>query len=605
MIKLSDYMMACVAEQGVKHVFLVTGGGAMFLNEALSREKRLEWVCNSHEQACAICAEAYAKTNDNLGCLMVTTGPGGTNAVTGLAGAWLDSTPILVISGQVKRSDRMFKPDGTPLGVRQLGPQELDIISVVKPLAKYAVTVLEPEEIRYHLEKALYLARNGRPGPVWLDIPLDVQSAPIDPGALRGFDPSELPSPPVVDLRPLAAEIIEKFNQSERPLLMVGNGVRLAHAVPELRQLMDLLQIPTAVTWVAGDLVASDDPLFAGRPGALASRGSNFTIQNCDFLLIVGSRMDNALTAFAPKNLARAAWKAIVDVDGAELAKFDGAANSAICADAGAFLRELLAQKSRVRPKDRSAWRSRVAEWQKRYPLVTDEHRKPDSPVSIYNFAEILSQEVRPDDMIVSGSSGSAIEVFIFSYPTRAGQRVFHTAGLGSCGFGLPASIGVCLAANRRRTICADGDGSFQFNIHELETVARLNLPIKFFIFNNSGYASNRNSQAAWFGKPVIGADATNGLTVPNLSKIASSYGITSHIIEDQRNLRNEIRKVLEMPGPVLVDMHMNQNEIRGPRVQSMQLPDGRIVSKPLEDLFPYLSREEFRANMIIPPLEE
>ncbi len=605
-MKVSDFIFRFVADQGVKHVFVVVGGGAMHLNEALSREKRIEFICNSHEQASAICAENYAKASDNLGCALVTTGPGGTNAITGLAGAWLDSTPVLFISGQVKRADRMYHEDGTPIGVRQLGPQEVDIISIVKPLTKYAVTVLEPQDIRYHLEKAVYLARTGRPGPAWLDMPLDVQSAPIQEDFLRPFDPSELDSQPTgANLKPFVAQVIEKFSHAERPLLMIGNGVRLSRAVPELREAMQLLNIPTAVTWVASDLVSSDDPLFAGRPGSLAARGANFAIQNCDFLLILGARMDNPLTGFAPKNLARAAWKAMVDVDAAEIAKLEGALNSQIQADAGAFLRELLAQKQTIKPRDQSAWRARVADWQHRYPLITDEHRKPDSLVSIFHLAEVLSQEVTPDDCVVSGSSGSGIEIFIFSYPTRAGQRVYHTAGLGSMGFGLPASIAVSLAKNRQRTICVDGDGGFQFNIQELETVARLNLPLKFFVLNNDGYASIRASQNAWFGSAFMGGDRTTGLTVPDLSKIAASYGIASYVIENQNDLRNDIRKVLDMPGPVVVDVRVIKEEVRGPRLQSMQLPDGRFVSKPLEDLWPYLPREEFHANMIIPALEE
>jgi acetolactate synthase-1/2/3 large subunit len=605
MVKIGDYVFACVAEQGVKHVFLVVGGGAMHLNESLAREKRIEFICNSHEQASAICAENYAKANDNLGCALVTTGPGGTNAITGLAGAWLDSIPVLFISGQVKRSDRMYRADGTPLGVRQMGPQEIDIISIVKPLTKYAATVLDPQEIRYHLEKALYLARNGRPGPVWLDIPLDVQSAQIDTSTLRGFDPADLPTARSEDVSSFAAEVIERFNASERPIMMIGNGVRLAHAVPEMNEVRRLLQIPTAVTWVASDLVSSDDPLFAGRPGSLAARGANFAIQNSDFLLILGARMDNSLTGFAPKNLARAAWKAMVDVDPAEIAKLDGSLQNKIAADAGAFLRELLAQSGKVKRRDRSAWRERVACWQQRYPLITNEHRKPDSQVSIYHLSEVLSEEVTPEDCIVSGSSGSGIEIFIFSYPTRAGQRVFHTAGLGAMGFGLPASIGVSLSKDRRRTICVDGDGGFQFNIQELETVARLNLPLKFFILNNDGYASIRSSQRGWFGKSTIGAHSTTGLSVPDLSKVASSYGILPYVIEDQRNLRKDIRTVLDMPGPVVVDVRVIPEEIRGPRVQSVQLADGRFVSKPMEDLWPFLPRDEFRENMIIPPLED
>jgi acetolactate synthase-1/2/3 large subunit len=604
MNKLSDYVMSFVAAQGVKHVFLVTGGGAMHLNESLGREPGLAFVCNSHEQASSICAESYAKASGGLGVALVTTGPGGTNAITGLAGAWLDSTPVLFLSGQVKRPDRMFHADGTPLGVRQLGPQEIDIVSIVKPLTKYAVTIEDPQSIRYHLEKAVHLALTGRPGPVWIDIPIDVQAAPIEVESLQRFDPAELGAAKTVDLHALTAEVIARFNASERPLLMIGNGVRLARAVSEWRQVVELLEIPTAATWCASDIISSDDPLFAGRPGSLATRGSNFTIQNCDFLLILGARMDNALTGFAPKNLARGAYKAMVDVDAAEIAKLHGTLDTEICADAGDFLRELLSQKDSVGKKDRAVWKQRVKDWQERYPLVTEEHRKPGM-VSIYNLAEAISQEVDPADGVVSGSSGSGIEIFIFTYPTRAGQRVFHTAGLGSMGFGLPSAIAVSVALGGRRTVCVDGDGGFQFNIQELETVARLQLPCKFFVLNNDGYASIRASQKAYFGHSNIGADRTNGLTVPNLSKVANAYGIAAVVIEDQTDLRGQIRRVLDMPGPVVCDVRVIPEEVRGPRLSSTQLADGSFVSKPLEDLFPFLPREEFASNMLVPLLEQ
>ncbi len=573
----------------------------MHLDESLARESRLGWICNSHEQASAICAENYAKATNNLGVALVTTGPGGTNAITGLAGGWLDSTPMLFLSGQVKRPDRMFRPDGAPLGVRQLGPQEVDIVSLARPLSKYAVTIEDPQSIRYHLEKAVHLAVTGRPGPVWIDIPIDVQASPVEVEAMPGFNPGASMAP---DLHAPVAELIQNFNRAERPLIMIGNGVRLARAVPELRKVLELFDVPAATTWCASDLVSADDPLFAGRPGSLAARGANFTIQNCDFLLILGSRMDNSLTGFAPKNLARGAYKAMVDVDAAEIAKLHGTLQNEICADAREFLTEVLAQRESIVPKNRATWKARVREWQERYPLITAEHRNPETKVSIYHLSEVLSEEVAPKDCVVSGSSGSGIEIFIFSYPTRAGQRVFHTAGLGSMGFGLPASIGVCVAAGNQRTVCVDGDGGFQFNIQELETVRRLNLPIKFFVLNNDGYASIRASQKAYFGESSIGADRSTGLTVPNLGKVAESYGIASVVIENQKDLRRQIRRVLDMPGPVICDVHVIPEEVRGPRLSSTQLPDGSFVSKPLEDLFPFLPREEFLANMIIPPLE-
>ena len=611
MPKLSDYVVQFVADQGVKHVFLVTGGGAMHLNQSLSGCAGIEAVCNSHEQASAICAESYGKATHGLGVAMVTTGPGGTNAVTGVAGAWLDSTPTLFISGQVKRPDRMFDASGSPLGMRQLGVQEVDIVSIVRPITKYAVTVLDPTAIRYHLEKAAYLALSGRPGPVWIDIPLDVQASPIaDPSSLRGFDPAELdqtaPGGEVkAELQAEVGKLIEALNRAERPLLFAGNGIRLAQAEEEFHQLRKLLDIPIAATWCAADLVPSDEPLYVGRPGSVAARGANFALQNCDFLLAIGVRLDFAITGYAPDKLAREAHKAAVDIDRAELKKLEPHLEQPIHADAKAFLKELLAQRDRIKLKARSAWDGRCADWKTRYPVVTDEHRKPEGQVSIYNLAEVIGTETEPDDQLVSGSSGAGIEIFLLACPTRTGQRIYHTAGLGSMGFALPMSIAVSLAAGRKQTICVDGDGGFQFNIQELETVGRLNLPIKFFVLNNDGYASIRASQANYFGKASIGCDSRTGLSVPNLARIAGAYGIRSAVIEDQRDLRAAVRRVLDTPGPVVCDVHVIPDESRAPRLSSVQKPDGSMVSRPLEDLYPFLERDEFLANMIVKPLSD
>jgi acetolactate synthase-1/2/3 large subunit len=606
MPKLSDYVIRFIADQGVKHVFLVPGGGAMHLNESLSRCSAIEPICNLHEQASAIAAENYGKATNHLGVALVTAGPGGTNAVTGVAGAWLDSTPCLFVSGQVKRADRMFSPDGKPLGVRQMGVQEVDIVSIVGPLTKYAVTVLNPQTIRYHLEKAVYLARSGRPGPVWIDIPLDVQASPIDFETLPGFDPAELAAPPQdASLERQIGETIEALNRAERPLLLAGNGIRLARAEKEFGELVRLLKIPVVATWCAADLIASDDPLYVGRPGTLASRGANFALQNCDFLLTIGVRLDFAITAYAPEKLAREAHRVMVDVDPAELRKLEPHIQTPICADAGVFLRALLARADETQEKDRSAWDRRCADWKTRYPVVTAEHRNPEGRVSVYHLAEVIGCETKPTDLLVSGSSGSGIELFLLACPTRTGQRIFHTAGLGSMGFGLPASIAVCLAGGRKRTVCVDGDGGFQFNIQELETVARLDLPIKFFVLNNDGYASIRASQANYFGRASIGCDRHTGMTLPDLSRVAAAYGLKTTVIADQSNLSKEVRRVLDTPGPVVCDVRVIPDEARAPRVSSMQRPDGSFVSKPLEDLWPFLKREEFMENMIIRPLED
>lgn len=606
-MKLSDYVVRFVAEQGVRHVFLVTGGGAMHLNHSLACEPAIDAVCNSHEQASAICAEGYAKATNHLGVCMVTTGPGGTNAVTGVAGAWLDSTPMLIISGQVKRPDRMFDTDGRPLGMRQLGVQELDIVSIVKPITKYAVTILDPKDIRYHLEKAIHIALHGRPGPVWIDIPLDVQASPIEaPETLRAFNPNELAeSSGDVSLENEVGRLIEKLNGSERPLLFAGNGIRLAHAEKEFEELRTLLGIPTVATWCAADLVPSNDPLYVGRPGSVAARGANFALQNSDFLLAIGVRLDFAITGYAPQNLARGAHKAVVDIDRAELNKLHPHVQQPIQSDAKRFLTELLRQKDSIRLPSHSAWDMRCANWKTRYPVVTEEHRKPHGPVSVFNLAEVIGTEVKPEDRLVVGNSGSAIEIYLLAFPTLHSQRLFHTAGLGAMGYAIPMAIAVATANPGREVVAVDGDGGFMFNIQELETIRRLQLPIKFFVLNNDGYASIRASQKAYFGESKLGSDRSNGLTVPSLAEVGKAFGLSATIIKNQENLRGDVRRVLEMKGPVVCDVNVIPDEMRAPRLQSYQKPDGSFVSKPLEDLFPFLPREEFLANMIVEPLPE
>ena len=621
-MRLADYVMSFVARQGVKHVFLLTGGGAMHLNDALARCSDLTFVCNHHEQASAIAAENYSKATNNLGVALVTTGPGGTNAITGVAGAWLDSTPMLVISGQVKRADRMYRSDGTPLGVRQRGSQEVDIVSLVKPITKYALTIEDPQSIRYHLEKAVHLARTGRPGPVWIDIPIDVQAAPVEPDSnlMRGFDPAESPQRDPDDLATnlviQVRDVIDRLNRAERPFIFAGNGVRVSGAAAAFEKLARLLNVPVGLTWLAMDLLDDDDPLLVGRPGTVASRGANFALQNADFVLVVGARLDPPLMGWDPRHFARGAYKTVVDIDPAELRKLEGAIDNPICADARTFIDHMLRQAAssldKNRNKDRSTWLQRCQDWKTRYPLVLPEHRSPGL-VSVYHLAEIIGQEAGPNDRVVSGNSGSAIEVFLLAYRARKGRRVFHTAGLGAMGYGIAASIGVCLGSGKRKTICVDGDGGLQLNIQELATIAHLQLPIKIFVLNNQGYASIRASQTNYFGGPNIGCSPETGVSIPDYRKVARAYGVKTAIIEgqgqgqgeDQSDLRAAVRKVLRSRGPVLCDVHIIPDEIRAPRVTSIQRADGSFLSKPLEDLWPFLDRDEFRQNMIVEPVSE
>src|SRR5208283_2567113 len=609
-MRLADYVMRFVAQQGVKHVFLVTGGGAMHLNDALARCADLTFVCNHHEQASAIAAESYSKASNNLGVALVTTGPGGTNAITGVVGAWLDSTPMLVISGQVKRADRMYRPDGTSLGVRQRGSQEVDIVSLVKPITKYAVTIEDPQSIRYHLEKAVHLARTGRPGPVWIDIPIDVQAAPIETDTMRGFDPAELSQHSQDDLATKVRDVLNRLNRAERPFIFAGNGVRVSGAAAAFEKLMRCLNVPVGLTWMAMDLLDDDDPLLVGRPGTVASRGANFALQNADFVLVIGARLDPPLMGWDPRQFARGAYKTLVDIDPAELRKLEGAIDNPICADARTFIDLMLKQAGTARgknqDKDRTPWLERCKDWKTRYPLVLPEHRAPGL-VSLYHLAEVIGQEAGSNDRIVSGSSGSAIEVFLLAYRARKGRRVFHTAGLGAMGYGIPASIGVCLGSGKRKTICVAGDGGFQLNIQELATIAHLQLPIKFFVLNNQGYASIRATQKNYFGGANIGCDSNTGVSIPDYRKVARAYGLKTAVIEGQSegqsDLRAAVRRVLRSRGPVVCDVHVIPDEIKAPRVTSIQRADGSFVSKPLEDLWPFLDRDEFAQNMIVEPV--
>jgi acetolactate synthase-1/2/3 large subunit len=601
-VKLSDWAFRYVAGLGVKHVFMVTGGGAMHLNDSLGCCRDLEYVCTLHEQAAAMAAESYAKVTNGLGVCLVTAGPGGTNALTGVAGAWLDSTPMLVLSGQAKRADLK---GGS--GVRQMGVQEVDIVAMATPITKYAVTVMEPADIRFHLEKAVHLACTGRPGPVWIDLPLDVQGAEIDEGALRGFDPSDDAVPGLAsatEVADAAARTIELLNSAKRPVVLIGNGVRLGGARDAMRNLIERLGLPVLTTWPAHDLVPDDHRLMAGRPGPLAARGANFTLQNADWLLALGARLDLVLTGYAPRNFARAATKIMVDIDRAELSKMDGTVHVPVCAHVKTFIDELTQQLGDLRPCDRADWDMRWKEWRTKYPVVLPGYRHLADGVSTYVLGEALAEASAHDDVIVSGSSGAGIEIFCLAMTLKEGQRLFLTTALGAMGNGLPGLVGACLANGRRRTIGVDGDGGLQLNIQELETARRLALPIKLFVLNNDGYASIRTSQSRYFGR-LAGADASSGVTLPPLAGVVEAYGLPYARIDTDRGLVERVRKLLDSPGPVVVEVRTPREEPRAPSLSSARRPDGSMVSRPLEDLWPFLPRDEFMSNMLIPPVKD
>ena len=601
-VKLSDWVFNFVAALGVRHVFQVTGGGAMHLNDSLGQCRGLEYVCTLHEQAAAMAAESYAKVTNDLGVCLVTAGPGGTNALTGVAGAWLDSTPMLVISGQVKRADLKGSS-----GVRQMGVQEVDIVSMASPITKYAVTVTDPMEIRFHMEKASHLARSGRPGPVWIDIPIDVQGALIDETSLRGFESDARTPTGVASPDALAVAVrrtIDLLNSADRPVLLIGNGVRLGHARAEMRELIERLALPVLATWPAHDMVPDDHPLMVGRPGPVAPRGANFALQNADWLLTLGARLDLVVTGYAPQNVARAAQKIMVDVDPSELGKMGSGITLPVCADVREFMAEFTRRIGDVAPRDRSSWSARCTSWKSSYPVVRPEYRHLTTGVSTYVLAEAISEASGANDVIVSGSSGSGIEIFCLAVKLREGQRLFLTTALGAMGNGLPAVIGACLAHGRRQTLCVDGDGGLQLNIQELETIRRLQLPIKLFVLNNDGYASIRTSQTRYFGR-LAGADASSGVTLPPLRGVVEAYGLPYARIDRDEELVRQVTELLASPGPLVIEVMTPREEPRAPSLSSMRKPDGSMVSKPLEDLWPFLPRAEFAANMLIAPLPD
>jgi acetolactate synthase-1/2/3 large subunit len=599
-MKLSDYVMKFIADAGVKHVFMLSGGGAMHLVDSIGRNKELTYICNLHEQACAIAADAYSQYTNHLGVALVTTGPGGTNTITGVAGAWLDSTPVLFISGQVKRADMVANN-----GVRQMGFQEINIVKLVSPITKYAVTITDPETIRYHLEKALWLAKHDRPGPVWIDIPLDVQAARLDENNLSGFTPGAADGHPDTGEDHLSQKVrqtIDLLNGAKRPVILAGNGIRLSGALDDFLSLIEKLGIPVLTTWKALDFLDEDHPLFAGRPGAVGQRGANFTQQNADWLLILGARMDMGQTAYSHENFARAARKIMVDIDPTEIQKLKMKIDVPVQMDAGRFLREFASQLKLVTKKNHPEWLAICKAWQAKYPVISQDYWHEKKYVNDYVLIDVLSDELISNDLFVPGSSGACSERSMQALRAKKGMRVFNSEGLGSMGFGVPAAIGGCIASGKKRTVCIDGDGGFVMNVQELEVIRRLDLPIKFFVLNNGGYVSIQTTQKNYFNGNYVASSATSGLTLPDIKSIAKAFGIPAARLKNHSHIREKIRDILQKDGPVVCEVMVSPDQVTAPRVSSRQREDGSMESLPMEDLWPFLDREEFLSNMIIPP---
>ncbi|MFZ0359481.1 MAG: thiamine pyrophosphate-binding protein [Terriglobales bacterium] len=598
-MKLSDYLIGQLADWGVRHIFLVTGGGAMHLNDSIGKEARIQFVCNHHEQASAMAAEAYARVSGLPGVVNVTTGPGGINALNGVFGAWTDSIPMLVVSGQVKRETCMRALGIT--GLRQLGDQEADIVAMVANITKYAVLVDDPLSIRYHLERAWHLAQSGRPGPCWLDIPVDVQAASIDPATLRGYDPAEDKSAlNTIDGEQLTSDcrdVLDRIRRAKRPVILAGTGVRAAHATVEFDELCHRLGVPVTTAWTH-DLIASDDPLFCGRQGTIGDRAGNFTVQSADLLLILGSRLNIRQTSYNWQSFARQAFKIQVDVDAAEFHKPTVQPNLAIHCDLKRFLREMLRQcdTGHVRPETHAKWLGWCRERVQRYPVVQERQRNAGPPLNPYYFIEQLSTKLAEDDVIVCGNATSCIVPFQ-TLRLRKLQRLISNSGSASMGYDLPAAIGAAFARPGKRVICLAGDGSIQMNIQELQTVIHHRLPLKIFVLNNSGYLSMRMTQSGFFGR-LTGESAATGTSFPNMVKIGCAYGIPSIRIDCASQL-DQVDRALAADGPALIDVVLDPNQEFEPRSKARQLPDGKIVSPTLEDMYPFLDNTELMDNVI------
>lgn len=597
MVKISDYIAKKIVEIGVKHVFMITGGGAMHLNDSIGRCNNLEIICNHHEQASAIAVEGYSRITGSIGVAIVTTGPGGTNAITGVLGQWQDSIPALYISGQVRYSTTVAS---TGLPLRQLGDQEVNITEIVRSITKYSVMVTDPLSIRYHFEKAVYLAKNGRPGPAWLDIPLDVQSAYVDEENLYPFEPDESKLFDKDKIEGQVKELIKLIKKAKRPVILAGSGIRSAHARQEFMEVIDKLNIPVLTAWHAHDLMYEDHRLFFGRPCSFGDRSGNFIIQNSDLLLSIGSRLNIRQISYSFEAFAREAFRVVVDIDPAELQKPTIFPNMAVHSDAKYFLNTVLKKigSNTIQPKDE--WIKWCKKIKGKYKVILPEYYQEEICINPYVFIDVISDLLDDKDVIVVGN-GAAFIVTFQAFRLKKGQNLIGNSGTASMGYDLPAAIGACVANGKKPVMCFAGDGSIQMNIQELQTIVHHKLPIKIFVFNNGGYLSIRTTQTNFFNSHFVGESANSGVSFPDMFAIAQAYGIEAIRINSHNELNVKINKVLQTQGPCLCDVVMSPSQTFLPRVSSQKLPDGTMVSKPLEDMYPFLNRDEFLENMLIP----
>lgn len=597
---IADFLIA----RGIDHNFTVTGGGAMFLNDAFGHHPKMICTYHHHEQAAAIAAEGFARVNNRPALVCVTTGPGGTNALTGVLGAWLDSIPMIVISGQVKFSTTIASTD-VPL--RQLGDQEFNIVDAARTMTKFAKMITEPLEIKRCLEEMIYLATHGRPGPVWLDVPINVQSATIETDQLKGFEPDdELRSieEPIYD-RALTEQILDRIKQSKRPVLNAGNGIRIADAHEIFLRVVDKLNIPVATGWDSIDLIDDEHELYVGRAGIMGDRAGNFAVQNADLVLSIGSRLSLRQVGFNYENWAREAFVIACDIDRNELKKPTLHVELPVWANA----KDLLTALDEALPSDEkfaddADWIGQCRRWREKYPVVRSKHFEQTGDVNVYAFIKKLSSKLEESSITVVGN-GSACVVGSHAYVIKRGSRFVINSGVAAMGYDLPAAIGACIGSERE-LVNITGDGSIMMNLQELATISHHRLPIKIFVINNRGYHSIRQTQTNYFTPPLVGVGVDSGdLFFPPLEKIADAFNLPYYRVDDNQKLDDGLEKVLSEKAPLICEVIVDTKQKFEPRAAARKLPNGTMVSATLENLSPFLPREEFLANLFIKPVDE
>lgn len=610
--RLSDYVADFLVDNGIVDCFMITGGGAMHLNDALGHKEGLHCLYNHHEQACAIAAEAYARVHNKMAAVCVTTGPGGTNAITGVVGGWLDSVPMFVISGQVRydTSARYMNQLEEGLNFRAVGDQEYDIVKSVEPMCKYAVMVEEPEKIRYVLEKAFYLATHGRRGPVWIDIPVNFQGCTIETDDLVGYDPAEdaMQMPDKVKAETVKT-ILEKIKNAKRPVLYAGNGIRLSEGYEDYRKCLDKLNIPVVTCWDSIDAIEDAHPRYTGRGGIMGDRAGNFAVQNADLVLAIGNRLSIRQVGYNWQTWAREAYVIMVDADKNEFKKNTIHVEMPVWADAKDFFAVMAEMLEDVKEPifNDSEWLDICTGWKENYPVTLPKHWEENGETAnVYAFIKYLSTNLPEGNMTVV-SNGSACVVGSHNYVIQKDSRFLINSGVASMGYGLPAAIGACVAFDKQTTICLEGDGSIMMNLQELQTILTNRLPIKIFLINNEGYHSIRQTQSNVFSehtKVGIGPES-HDLSFPSYEKIATAFGYPYYQARSNAEMKDAVDRALEADGPVFCEIFVSKDQNFEPKSATKKLADGSLYSPPLEDLAPFLPREELLKNMIIKPIEE